>query len=187
MGSEQTLEYYDKYFLDKKDYQKLHYREFSRYPLWNQVYKFLSKYSPDLNTQILEVGCGTGQLAYLLWDCGYRNYTGTDFSPVAIQMCWEFCSQHFELEDCKLSLINRKFDVCIAVEILEHIQEDLDLLKLIPAGKKIIFGVPKFDAKSHVRHFPKLKNVTKRYGSLINILEVKELSKWFFVIGEKLG
>jgi len=185
MGTEQTSEYYDKHYQKKKAYQKIHYRDFGRFPLWQTGLSYINKNfdSPDIS--ILEIGCGSGQFAAYLWDYGYRHYLGTDFSSVAIDMCQKLISQKFKKEDCFKS-IKREYDIVLAMEILEHLEKDLELLKMIPTGKKIVFSVPKFDEASHVRHFPKLEDVLKRYDSIIKIEEHTEFSKWFVICGERV-
>lgn len=62
-------------------------------------------------------------------------------------------------------------DIVILFEVLEHLEQDLDLLRLIPAGAKVLFSVPSYGSKSHVRQFKTAGVVKKRYQPLVNFIE----------------
>ena len=51
----------------------------------------LSEYSekPFLNTSVLDVGCGTGDMAQFLRDLGVKKYTGIDIFPPAVMIASE--------------------------------------------------------------------------------------------------
>jgi ubiquinone/menaquinone biosynthesis C-methylase UbiE len=54
------------------------------------------------NLRILEIACGCGQLANLLFDHVYHDYVGFDFSSVAIRMAKKINPAHqdkFMVED----------------------------------------------------------------------------------------
>jgi hypothetical protein len=71
------------------------------------------------------------------------------------------------------------------LEILEHIEADLDVLRLVPEGSPVVISVPSFDDPAHVRHFPNQDAVRKRYGPYIDISMIRTPWKWFVVKGTK--
>ena len=102
MGVKQGVEYYNKAFELEKykcKYDKTHY-----FPMWKKIIK---EYLPK-DDKILALGCGTGQFAHYMWDEGFRNYYGVDFSPTAISVAKKFSNQSFEIanieKDNKLPL-----------------------------------------------------------------------------------
>jgi ubiquinone/menaquinone biosynthesis C-methylase UbiE len=95
MGKERSAEWYDQNYINSN----------YNLPLEDCGYRGLYESVIDLmplnkGVKILELGCGTGRLAKLLYDNGYKNYKGVDFSRVAI----ENARKH--AKDCKFSVSN---------------------------------------------------------------------------------
>lgn len=123
----------------------------------------------------LEIGCGKGRLAALLRDKGFRNYVGFDFSKeqiiVAKEMCPEF--EFFVADALETDLYTtRQYDSVICTEFLEHVEDDIEVLKKIRSGARFYGSVPNFSFESHIRHFKAKADVEARYGFLFKEFRV---------------
>ncbi len=181
MRKEKDAEYYDKHFKGDIGFQ-VHYKESYYFVHWTQVIVFLRK---ERASKILEIGCGTGQLAEYLRDEGFTGYTGFDFSGRAIEFATARVPKtFFEGNALDRSIYERyDFDTVICLEVLEHIERDLDVLKNIPENTRIIFSVPNFDAPSHVRWFTSERQVKQRYFELIDIREIVRVANIYICRG----
>ncbi|MCK9568607.1 class I SAM-dependent methyltransferase [Candidatus Pacearchaeota archaeon] len=125
---------------------------------------------------IVELGCGTGRLARVLADRGWTGYLGIDFADRLIDQaalyapeCLFFCADIFsEFTEDALG----RADVVVAMEVLEHLENDLAVFGHIVPGTFVVFDVPNFDCASHVRHFTDIGQVMERYGPLFDELRV---------------
>jgi len=181
MGKEKPARWYDTVYM-KSAYSKP-VEECGYYVLYKQVVKLLPK---DVDTQIFELGCGTGRLAKVICSKKYTNYLGVDFSGVAIKEARKYVPEYiFMVEDILSDRVDKAMkgpDVFIALEVLEHIKHDIMLISKIPPKKKVIFSVPSKDYISHVRHFPTFFDVEARYGKHLKfenavVIEKKKVSK----------
>jgi len=141
---------------------------------WKKLYdKVLSLLPPaDSGVAIAELGCGPGYLAKILYDEGYTNYHGIDFSEVCIKLARERVPylDFFvgNLYDRGIQNEFANYDVFISLETLEHLENDLAVLEAIPSGRKVIFSVPNNAAPGHIRIFGGQEEVRLRYESLID-------------------
>jgi len=62
-------------------------------------------------------------------------------------------------------------------EVLEHIPNDLDVIKQWKAGAFCVCSVPNFDADTHERFFGREAEVRARYGNLLDITRIVRLRK----------
>lgn len=174
-------EYYNDFYEYSEEYRK---------PYWLSIYyslwiKVLGELGTIPDPVILEVGCGSGQFANMLYDNGYQDYNGFDFSESAVNIAKEVTKQNFHVLDA-LNPNTYKFDfnVVILLEVMEH-TEDIKILSFIPIGKSIIFTVPDFDFESHLRYFKDIEEVTERYKDYIDIFHIEKISSWFLIRGIK--
>lgn len=164
--------FYDTCYSRENDYS-LPPEQSRYYNTWKHI---LDKYIKDTD-RILEIGCGTGQLATMLLFRGCP-YVGIDFSEVAIHKARQsnpeahlICGDIFE----NLSLIEKgNYNTIILLEFLEHIDNDLRVLNCIPPRKTAIIGVPKRGGYPHLRYFEDLEAAQKRYGSLLHFTDVRD-------------
>lgn len=157
---EQSNDYYNRLFKQSSD--------FSRYD------SILKKVAEWAKGQVLDIGCGMAELQKYIPN---KNYHGFDISKVAIAQAknknvWEGSAYD------KMNY-NGRSDTYIAIEVFEHL-DDIRVIKNIPASKNIIFSVPSFPDKSHLRMYTE-KIIRKRYRDLIDIKEIVRFNwhgKW---------
>ena len=127
--------------------------------------------------RVLDLGCGPGQFAeFLLRSVPDVAYTGVDFSSAAVELGRERApaatfvqadlSQACGFEDLD-------YDLVVALEVLEHIDEDQAVLGRLRRGARIIASVPSYDSFGHVRWFRDAEAVRDRYGEHIADLFVE--------------
>ena len=126
--------------------------------------------------RLLDVGCGPGQFAeFILGAVPDVDYTGVDFSAVAIGLgktrvpAASFLQANL-IDSNKLNALN--YDIVVALEVLEHIDSDLELLGRLRSGARFVGSVPNFDSFGHVRFFRDADAVRARYGEHIRDLDV---------------
>jgi 2-polyprenyl-3-methyl-5-hydroxy-6-metoxy-1,4-benzoquinol methylase len=169
MKPEKPASYYDDHFESHIGFQ-VHYKKSYYYVHWTQVIVFLRKIAVP---KILEVGCGTGQFAEYLKDEDFTDYSGFDFSSTAIEFAKRRVAMNFWQGDAHdRNNYKGEFNTLICLEVLEHIQNDLAVLSILPPKINIIFSVPNFDAPSHVRWFTSEREIKKRYFPYVDLKEI---------------
>jgi len=183
---EQTAAWYDVSFHAAEHFRR-HYTASPYYFLWCVISDRLRTAAPR---SVLDIGCGSGQLAALLRDRGLETYCGIDFSQARIEWARKTCPQfEFVLADVfETDLFEtREYDTVICTEFLEHVERDLDVLARIRRGTRLYATVPNFPFTSHVRHFATCDSVRGRYAALLGELDVvpllaNERGKTFFLL-----
>lgn len=144
------------------------------------------------NSAILEIGCSGGPLMQGLKELGFENVQGIDISQRAIDLCRQReIPDAFVMDGSKPTFGDRQFDVIIASDVLEHIEDEQIALRewnriLKPGGKLIVF-VPAFEilwskhdeANHHYRRYSKseLIPLLERAG-----FEIDRSSYWNFTL-----
>lgn len=160
---ERSAKWYDIIYGGAYDYLK-HYTESRYYFLWSVVSDRMRGFY-----RVLDLGCGTGQFASLLFDRGFKDYTGIDFSPVAIKTARKCCPGFkFVIRDLRDSTEFKDYECVVALEFLEHIENDLGVVSQIKPGAHFLGTVPSFRCESHVRAFSNADKVARRYGEFFN-------------------
>jgi 2-polyprenyl-3-methyl-5-hydroxy-6-metoxy-1,4-benzoquinol methylase len=158
----------------------MHYRRSGYYPLFRAIEVAVRSIGAK---QVLEVGCGTGQMAHLLMDRNSVNYQGFDFSELAIEKARRRTGRtsSFAVADATVSetYSQRQYDAIICTEVLEHLENDLAAIAHWRSGTNVVCSVPNYDADTHVRFFKNESEVTQRYGELIEIQSIRRLRKPF--------
>lgn len=187
MGHLRGADYYNDVYTRYNKYT-CHYKESVYYPLWKRVLELLIKDVLPLSyPKVLEVGCGTGQFAHMLYDngIGINNYLGFDFSEVAVYTANMMSNQVFFVGDAlKPEPYNHKYDTVISLEVFEH-TDDMKILENIPSGKNIIISVPDFDDPAHIRYFVSNEQVRSQYEKYIQIEVLEKLDRWYILKGVK--
>lgn len=99
------------------------------------VKTLVEKYFPKRkNLNILEIGCGTGEVSTLLKS--YGHVAGIDISSVALEFSKEKGVSETILADItKFETKNyeKRYDLVLALDVLEHIQDDVLAMKKVYA------------------------------------------------------
>ena len=158
---EQPQSYYDEMFCKSEFYHREHDEMGNYSTLWNQTLSVLKSYKVK---SVLDIGCGMGQFGIL---CGKNEikYKGIDFSLYAINYCVSKITgtQEYRQVDMNNYAFNDNVDAYILHEFLEHIENDIEILKKLKPGKLVVFTVPDFDDPAHVRWFDNWLQVERRY------------------------
>jgi len=103
---------------------------------------------------MLDIGCGQGKLS------GYiKNYDGFDMAANPYLVADIYTHDYGD------------YDVYVLLEVLEHLQRDMDVLRKVPSGSEVLFSVPSFDDPSHLRMFT--ENIVRwRYRDLIDYISI---------------
>lgn len=178
----QLSETYDAMYTDG-GYQKvfdLPYKRSPYYPLCRSVLAKLRTYGVQ---RVLEVGCGTGALAHMIFDSTQLTYRGFDFSPVAVDRAKKRTGRQnlFFVGDATslATYAEVSYDTVICTEVLEHIEDDLLAISHWAPGAFCVCSVPNFDADTHVRHFRSAAEVAQRYSGLLDIQSIERIQKPF--------
>lgn len=145
-------------------------RNASWLPLDRNPYRPLYERTAELvpeGASVVELGCGTGRLAPLILGRA-RTYVGIDFAPRLIREAQRYEPRGwFVVGDLRKEI--PAAEVYVANEVLEHLDDDVGLLRRLPVGSVVIVSVPSFDSKSHVRWFPEQAQAAERYGDVLAI------------------
>lgn len=114
----------------------------------------LSEMNITHDTRILEIGCGTGEVSYLMARRSPAHVLGTDLCAPFI----EEASKKYQLQNLQYEVVDfndpssfadRRFDYIVGNGILHHLYNNLDdacisMLRLLKEDGKIIFLEPNF-------------------------------------------
>jgi 2-polyprenyl-3-methyl-5-hydroxy-6-metoxy-1,4-benzoquinol methylase len=168
--------YYDEVFSNSPKYRQS--GENSEYSaIWQEIVQYLCH---QKTTRILDLGCGPGQFAeFIAASMPTAQYVGLDFSRVAISLAQKRCPNYlFEVHALPIYHFDGlpSFDAVVCTEVLEHVENDREILAAVPAGTTIVATVPNFDSFGHIRLFRHADEVRERYGQLFDNLFVKGIA-----------
>ena len=129
---------------------------------------------------ILEVGCGSGFLAELILKEHRATYHGFDFSSEAVRNAGTRTGRPglFSIGNAlDAGSYGYDYDMIVCTEVLEHVDGDLDVIRLWRDGASCICSVPNFDWPGHVRFFNTTGEVEARYGALVEIEAVLKIPR----------
>jgi trans-aconitate methyltransferase len=168
---------------------------------WLSTYTEVAKMI-DPHEEVVDLGCGTGRFIELLYRREhYARVTGVDWSVTALAEAqayvnvplvkleedgppieiprpnWELC----DLDDWRPDGLRSGNTVYVCSEVLEHLEDDLGLVRRVPPGHRLILTVPNFHSESHIRIFQNVSDVWERYDRLLHI------RRWVMVGSERQG
>jgi len=179
-GTEKSSDYYDDIYSRKYNTRR-----------YQPIYKAVVKSISQNGTKVLELGCGTGDLAVMIEKIG-KPYSGFDFSRNAIKVAKKRGAKNvFRGNIYDPIRYSGDYNTVIGLEVFEHI-DDIDALALIPIGKRVIISVPNFPDVAHKRIYESPDQIAFRWQALLRIEKVDIFDmggdrRIFLCYGEKIG
>ncbi len=106
------------------------------------IFRFLEKISKEVN--ILDIGCGNGYFLDRLKESGFMNLYGVDLANFLANKSHKHRVVDINVE--KLPFENKSFDVIIATQVLEHLENYFLILqeteRVLKKGGYFIFAIP---------------------------------------------
>lgn len=144
---------------------------------WLEMYETLAAML-DANEEVVDLGCGTGRFIELLRRKGhYGKVSGVDWSAAALEAAFDYCEprggtvaptfMREDLAEWEPDPKRRGNTVYVCSEVLEHLPDDLGVVRRIPPGHRFLFTVPNFASRSHLRTFPRVGDLWERYAGLL--------------------
>ena len=136
--------------------------------------------------KIIDIGCGIGWFTDMTYFNISRDIKGIDFSNLAILFHARrmYPAIEFEIADIY------KYDytgnqVAVLMEVLEHIDNDVELISNIPVGCAVYATVP-FEKErqdvTHVREFS-IKGTMERYKDILDITTCEKFEQYIVIRG----
>lgn len=167
-GSQAASEnYYDAVYSSSQKYAE--HGSISVYrPVWERIIPILQKREVH---SVLDLGCGPGQFAeFLAEKLPNVAYHGVDFSSVAIEQASMRCP-HYTFEQRSLPITDFSnlptFDAVLCTEVLEHVEQDCEILAALPENTFTIVTMPNFHSFGHLRVFESETAVRERYDNFL--------------------
>ena len=119
------------------------------------IYRFFSQHAAK--REVLDAGCGTGYGSALLVDGGASRVLGIDISAAAIRYAQRQYREprlDFRVADCEELVLDRKFDLIVSSNVLEHLRDPLNFLDAARLGLReegiAIVVVPPITDEQHL-------------------------------------
>lgn len=156
------------------------------------IHDLIRKYKGPGPLRILDMGCGTGALLSELGQ--YGEASGVDFSSQAV----EYCKQR-GINDViqgraeALPFANGRFDIVLALDVIEHVEKDEQALKelgrVTKQGGMVIVFVPAFQVlwgitdvvSKHFRRYTKPELKTKVQTAGLKIVRASYFNTFLFL------
>jgi SAM-dependent methyltransferase len=109
----------------------------------------LSRLALAREAKILDIGTGTGANLRMLAELGFRDVAGVDASDEAIRFCAEKGLGKVEKGDvCALPFADGSFDLALATDIIEHVDDDrralAEIFRVLKPGGAALITTPAF-------------------------------------------
>jgi SAM-dependent methyltransferase len=115
------------------------------------IASIIRKQSIALDAPVLDIGTSTGTNLRMLRDLGFSNYCGLDSSDEAIRWCAEKGLGQVRKGDvCSMPFADSSFELVLATDIVEHVDDDAKALReirrVLKPGGRVIVTVPAFES-----------------------------------------
>jgi SAM-dependent methyltransferase len=103
------------------------------------------------NSSVLDVGVGSGSNLRMLAEMEFPNVIGLDANPDAVQICRDkgFASVQ-QGSICNLPFSSESFDLVLATDVIEHVQDDVvalrEIYRVLRPGGYVLITVPAFQS-----------------------------------------
>ena len=134
------------------------------------------------NCAVLDVGTSTGTNLRMLRDIGYRNVVGLDYSAEAIAFCESKGFGPVEQGDIRaMPFAPESFDLVLATDIIEHIDDDAkalsEIARVLKPGGLVLITVPAFPSlwglqdrvAQHKRRYRRPQLLARISGAGLNV------------------
>ena len=115
-------EYFEGYYKGIADFTKKRDRELANW--FRGIFEYINSYYPikkGIGKKLIEFGCATGAASSVLRDFGY-NVTATDISQYAVKKAAKnYRGIRFLVGDMEKSFTKDKFDLAVALDVIEHL------------------------------------------------------------------
>jgi SAM-dependent methyltransferase len=156
---------------------------------------YINKFELDRQTaSILDLGSESGTNLRLLKKLGFKNYHGFDYNPLSKKFCEERNLGKVVIGDlCNSGLEKNQYDLILAGDILEHIEDDklaiAEIYKILKPGGKVLVTVPSFmclwgshdEMAMHKRRYLMSEIISKLREAGFEILESYYFNFFFFI------
>ena len=143
------------------------------------------------NKKIVDIGCGTGNFAFLASKKG-ANVLGIDYSEIAIKQAKKkFVQKNLEFKKMNVFELKEKFDVIVSIGTLEHTDNPLKTLKFLKRhltknGKLIITSPNWVNPRGYI-----LMTLFHLFDARITLLDLHHFTpvdfiKWSEILNMKL-
>lgn len=162
-----TAEWYDTAMTEREAPSMLPLEDSPWLPMYEHLASLIQPHE-----EVVDLGCGTGRFLELLSRRShYARLIGYDWSQEAIEEGKRYAHKAMflqeSMEDWRPASDRPGNTVYVCSEVLEHLEDDLALVRKIPSGHRFIFTVPNFDSASHVRVFRNVGDLWGRYEGLL--------------------
>ena len=173
--------------MDYKDYQAVATKDFFWHKAKIQLISILlNKVKSDKRVKILNVGAGIGDELPVVHKAG--DLYVIDIDPNALELIpQEFVFEKKVCDACHMSYPDSFFDSVAAFDVLEHIENDIDLIneiyRVLKPGGFFVFTVPAFNFlfSSHDRALKHFRRYDKRtIKNRLSMFKYIELGYWVF-------
>ena len=163
---------------EEEGFYDLHYSQSHYYPMFA---KTLEEVQRTGGKSVIEVGCGSGSFAQMLMDRSDKiSYRGFDFSEPGVKKAIERTgrSDLFKVANAlEPDSYSESYDTVVCTEVLEHIEQDREVIANWKPEAMCVCTVPNFDFETHVRFFRTEEQVSARYGDLIDIERITRVPR----------
>jgi trans-aconitate methyltransferase len=182
-----SVEWYDAVMVEEDSPAMLSLEDSPWLPMYEELARMIEPHE-----EVVDLGCGTGRLIELLRRNGhYAQITGVDWSASALEEAFQYVGfnggtrmpsfRREDLREWEPDLERAGNTVYVCSEVLEHLEDDLDLVRRIPPGHRFLFTVPNFYSEAHVRTFVGTGDLWERYAGLLTF------RSWRMVGSERHG
>lgn len=149
---------------------------------WRELYERAAAWIPKA-LPVVDLACGTGRFAEQLRRRGHGPYIGLDFSPATIAAAeayvplfdvdtdWACEFQLCDLREWSPDPNRSSVTIYTCLETLEHLEDDIDLIRRIPPGHTVIFSVPNYGGEAHLRVFENAGDAIHRYSRYLTFTD----------------
>ncbi|MEN8236173.1 MAG: class I SAM-dependent methyltransferase [Pseudomonadota bacterium] len=136
--------------------------------------RYIQKLNLKQNASILDVGTSSGTNLRMLKAMGFTHFKGIDISPLAAQIAKDKGLGKVDIGNiCKLPYPKSHFDLILATDIIEHVDDDLlalqELQRVLKSNGTILLTVPAFPSlwglqdivSHHKRRYRKAQLIAK--------------------------